>query len=148
MNNDFEDKPILKMINIKTQLDDLGNQAVVLTGEGLKQKIVPVSSLQEYDYVKNYIYKLNADNKALNLVVDKLSVKEEKQEVNKDKWIKINTRLGGSVIVKTKDIDYVEHCNEKDTYELYLKGKDFHYLLRKEAYEQLTEFLVDNKENE
>jgi hypothetical protein len=132
----------IKFYDINTALINIGNQMIIPSGE--EQRPVPVSCLGDFDYVKNYIYKLKADNKALNLLVDKLTAKEEK----KDKWIKITTKYDGSVIIKTKDIDYVEHCDDKDAYELYLKGHNFHYLLRKESYEQLTELLVENKENE
>jgi hypothetical protein len=136
MNNDFEELQI-KIPNISTMLEDLGNYVINGT-------VVSVRNTNEYDYVKNYIYKLKADNKALNLLVDKLTAKEEK----KDKWIKITTKYGGSVIVKTKDIDHVYYDHEEDTYNLYLKNKDLYYLLSKETYEQLTELLVENKENE
>jgi hypothetical protein len=132
----------VKFYDINTALINIGNQMIIPSGE--EQRPVPVSCLGDFDYVKNYIYKLKADNEALNLIVDKLTAKE----VKKDKWIKINTKFSGSVIIKAQDIDHMYYDHEKDTYELYLKNKDFHFLLRKESYEQLTEFLVENKENE
>jgi hypothetical protein len=101
MNNDFEELQI-KIPNISTMLEDLGNYVIqVLNAE--KGTVVPVCNTSEYDYVKNYIYKLKADNEALNLLVDKLTAKEEK----KDKWISITygRKNEYSVLTKISNID-------------------------------------------
>jgi uncharacterized protein (UPF0264 family) len=142
MNNDFEELQI-KIPNISTMLEDLGNYIIqVLNNEN--GTAVPVRNTSEYDYVKNYIYKLKADNEALNLIVDKLTAKEEK-----DKWISVTYGRNNeySVLTKISNIDCFEYVDDKIVMYL-VSNQDAGYLLSKESYEELKNLLLGNKENE
>jgi hypothetical protein len=132
----------IKFYDINTALINIGNQMIIPSGE--EQRPVPVSCLGDFDYVKNYIYKLKADNKALNLIVDKLTAKEEK----KDKWISVTYGRNNeySVLTKISNIDCFECVDDKIVMYL-VSNQDAGYLLSKESYEELTEFLI-GKENE
>jgi hypothetical protein len=134
----------IRVYNIETALIDLAQyQAQVLNSE--QGTTVPVGCLNEYDYIRKYIYKLKADNEALNLIVDKLTAKEEK----KDKWISITygRKNEYSVLTKISNIDCFEYVDDK-VYMYLVSNQDSGYLLSKESYEELKNLLLGNKETE
>lgn len=150
MEDDLEEIQGLINPNINTALKRLGEQET--------NTLEPISSLDDYEYIRRYIYKLVTDNEALNLVVDKLTAKEDKKD-EEDKWVSVRLKTDDKgdtdLTFRISDIDrlYIDKEEKYEygwskcvyKYKLYLKGIDDIYLLSKDSYEELKKILVGNK---
>lgn len=135
-----------KTPTLRNQLESIGELKCELpNGENFYVKDTPA-----FSFVNSKLYELKTENRALNLIVNTLTAKEEKQEVKKDKWVSLTTRSGGDITIRVKDILYMNYDKTDNEYSLHIRTpeEDKVYVIRKESYKLLSELLVGNKEKE